>query len=296
MKKTIFAIFIFALTQAVFAQVPNTDIYVMSMKLTDGKYVFGKPLNITNREGYDNQPSFTADGTRILYSTMPDTSQTEIYQYDLRDSSVSHLTRTSYSEYSPVMRPGDEWFSEVRVDDDKGQRLYMVQISGENEPYQVLNFQDSVAYYGWIDSSHVAAAMLNGKTMDLEIFDLSNQQFVKLMSNVGRCMMKIPGTDEFSFAQKTTDSTASVFRYNVATGDMMPLCDLPANCEDYAFTPDGKMVTGKDGKLLLFDASTEKGDWKEIADFSKTIGSFYRIAISPKGDKIAMVVYKGKKP
>ena len=185
----------------------------------------------------------------------------------------------------------------VRVDDDKAQRLYYLDLnSEEDEPAQVINFQDSVAYYAWIDTSSVACAMLNGKTMDIEIFDLSSQQFVKLMSNVGRCMMDIPGTDEFSFEQKTSDSTASVFRYNNKTGDMLPLCDLPVHCEDYAFTPDGKLVTGKNGKLLMYDSSIEKPEWTEIADFSKTVGSFYRLAISPKGDKIALVGYKGKKP
>jgi len=31
-------------------------------------------------------------------------------------------------------------------------------------------------------------------------------------------------------------------------------------------------------------------------DFSKSIGNFYRMAISSKGDKIAVVSYKGERP
>ena len=107
-------------------------------------------------------------------------------------------------------------------------------------------------------------------------------------------MMNIPGTDEFSFTLKTSDSTASVYRYNYKTSDMMPLCDLPLHCEDYCFTAEGKLITSIDGKLLMYDESTDKPGWNEIADFSKTIGKFYRIAVSPKGDKIALVAYMEK--
>ena len=51
---------------------PSTDIFLMNMSLKDGKYVFGKPLNITDRVGYDNQPSFLSTGKKILYSSMRD--------------------------------------------------------------------------------------------------------------------------------------------------------------------------------------------------------------------------------
>lgn len=282
-----------ALAQA--PPVPSTDIFLMSMSLKDGKYDFGKPLNITNREGYDNQPSFISNGKKILFSSMREKEQTDIFIYSIKDSTTTQLTRTGNSEYSPVMMDDGSRITVVRVDDDKAQRLYYVDLhSEEDEPLQVINFQDSVAYYAWLDTSNIACAILNGKTMDLEIYELPSMQFVKLMSNVGRSMMNIPGTDEFSFTQKTSDSTATIYRYNSKTSDMMPLCELPLHCEDYAFTSEGKLITGKEGKLLMYDESTEKPGWTEIADFSKTVGKFYRIAVSPKGDKIALVAYMEK--
>src|SRR5258706_516454 len=82
---------------------PNTDIFLMSMTLKDGKYAFGKPLNITNREGYDNQPSFISSGKKILYSSKREKDQTDIFIYNIKDSTTTQLTRTNNSEYSPVM-------------------------------------------------------------------------------------------------------------------------------------------------------------------------------------------------
>jgi WD40 repeat protein len=295
MKKINSLIAAFLISLSAFAQaptMPSTDIFLMSMSLKDGNYVFGKPLNITDREGYDNQPSFISNGKKILYSSMRDNVQTDIFIYNIKDSTTTQMTKTSNSEYSPVMMADGSKMTVVRVDDDKAQRLYYIDLrSEEDEPNQVLSFQDSVAYYAWLDTANVACAMLNGKQMDLEIFDIPSMQFIKLMSNVGRCMMNIPGTDEFSFTQKTSDSTATIFRYNNKTSDMMPICQLPDHCEDYAYTAEGKLITGKEGKLLIYDESTEKPGWNEIADFSKTVGKFYRIAVSPKGDKIALVAY-----
>ncbi len=46
----------------------------------------------------------------------------------------------------------------------------------------------------------------------------------------------------------------------------------------------------------MYDTQADKKEWKELADFSKTVGNFYRIAIHPKTGRVAMVSYTGKKP
>ena len=69
---------------------------------------------------------------------------------------------------------------------------------------------------------------------------------------------------------------------------------LPHN-EDFALLPDGTMLMGNEGKLFSYKPGTDK-DWINIADFTTTLKSFYRIAISPKGDQIALVAYTGVKP
>src|SRR6266404_1092317 len=87
------------------AQLPETDIYLSNVLVTNGKLVFSKPENITNRKGYDNQPYFTTDGITLLFVSARDTNQTDVYVYDIRTKKISQLTNTAESEYSPALSP-----------------------------------------------------------------------------------------------------------------------------------------------------------------------------------------------
>ncbi len=274
------------------AQVPATDIYVADVKQQGGSYVIGTPLKITNNPGYDNQPSFTPGGLQLFYTSMHDTSQTDIYSYNFKDSSTTQITNTPESEYSPVMLAGKEKISVVRVNKARAQQLYCYYLKNEKEPYILVPGEDSVAYYGWLDENKIAINVLNGNKMHLTLFDLKTKKSVNLMDHTGRCMMKFPGSGDFIFTHSLNDSTFTIIRYNTKTGEMKSICDLPFHAEDYTITPGGKILTGKDGRLLI----NANGTWKEIADLSPSVGNFYRLAINAAGTKIAFVSYSGKKP
>lgn len=62
-----------------FAQLPDTDIFLVGIKQEKGKLVFGSPENITNRKGYDNQPCFSKDGKSVFFVSVIDSSQSDIY-------------------------------------------------------------------------------------------------------------------------------------------------------------------------------------------------------------------------
>ena len=65
------------------AQLPDTEIYVADFSSACGKIKISNPVNITKRKGYDNQPSFSPDGKKIYYVSVIDTTQSDIYCYDL---------------------------------------------------------------------------------------------------------------------------------------------------------------------------------------------------------------------
>ncbi len=81
----------------------------------------------------------------------------------------------------------------------------------------------------------------------------------------------------------------------MATGETAYYIEGMPGVEDYVFNKEGLLLASKDGKLYSCDPNGEK-KWNEIADFSKTIGTFYRIAASPDGRRLAVVSYKGKRP
>jgi hypothetical protein len=53
---------------------PGTDIYLVAMSYNGAALSFGAVTNVTDRAGYDNQPSFLPDSGAILYTWNPDGS------------------------------------------------------------------------------------------------------------------------------------------------------------------------------------------------------------------------------
>src|SRR5690349_17822283 len=82
---------------------PSTDIYLAPLRQQGGRWLVGAPVNITNRPGYDNQPSFTPDSRSVLFTSVRGDGQADIYRYDRRTRSTSRLTNTPESEYSATV-------------------------------------------------------------------------------------------------------------------------------------------------------------------------------------------------
>ena len=83
---------------------PDTELFLYELSFADGQPLIGKPLNISNNPGYDNQPSFTPDCRAVLFTSVrggrtPEVPKgaatgSDIYRYDLaseksRNSPVS---------------------------------------------------------------------------------------------------------------------------------------------------------------------------------------------------------------
>lgn len=294
--KSLLSLNAFLLYQSLlFAQMPATDIwlYNITKDTTSGKYLFIEPKKVNTGHHYNNQPSFTPDSKQLLFASSLDTVQTDVYAFTLKDSSLRQLTETQESEYSPVMYE-DGKISVVRVDLDKAQRLYTLNREDDYNAGLLVNFNDSVAYYGWIGKNDVALAVLNNRKMELQIFNLPSQQYISMMSEkTGRCFANIaPG--EVCYMVKTTDSTGTIMRFDLQNEMTAEWCPALKNSDDFAITPEGDIWMGHDGKL--YEWNHKKTEWLQLADFKETLGNFYRLAVSKDGNWLALVQFRGKKP
>lgn len=288
---------------AVYSQSNSTDIWIVDIEMRDNKPVPSIPVRVTQNDYYDNQPAFNADASLLYYASMPDTTQSDIFEYNIKKKSYRQLTNTVESEYQPQLIPYDKRkISVVRVDQDKAQRFYALDMyDGSPGTDPLMPNEDSLAYYCWINDTTVGAYMLNGNGGSLHQFDMKPQQSIILMPNggFGRCLQKIPGTQLLTYVVKGKEGGKNtLMQYDMQTEERMPVCELPDGVEDYAWGKDGKVIFAgaEGGKLLYYNVGGTELKWLEAADWEKITGNFYRIAASKDGSKLAFVTYKGEKP
>jgi dipeptidyl aminopeptidase/acylaminoacyl peptidase len=279
----------FTFLAAAFAQTgpPATDVYLLNMKSRDGHFELGKPVNVTNREGYDNQPSFLPDGQCFLYTSIREDGQADIYKYDVADSSAIRVTQTPESEYSPTVTPDGRHFSVVRVETDSTQRLWQFPLGG-GEPILILPDVKPVGYHAWGDA-HTVALFVLGNPPTLQLADIPTGKAEAVSGNIGRSLHKVPRRNAISFVHKASENEWMIKQLDLKTRQVTPLVKTLPGSEDYAWTPQGVLLMGRNSKLYKYDPAKDK-EWQEIADFSDAgIKTITRLAVSPSGDRLALV-------
>jgi WD40 repeat protein len=206
-------------------------------------------------------------------------------RYDVANQSTKKVTQTPEGEYSPTPMPDGKHFSVIRVESDGTQRLWKFTMEG-TEPTLILENVKPVGYQAWGDGSTVAMFIL-GDPPTLQVADTQSNKVEKIAENIGRSLHKIPGQRAISFVHKTTDDEWWIKRLDLASRKASPIVRTLPSSEDYAWTPDGTLIMGKDGKLYKYTPDRDQ-DWLEVVELTGVKG-ITRIAVSPKGDQLALV-------
>jgi len=266
---------------------PAADIFLVDMKTRGGQIELGKPNQITEWRGYDNQPRFLPDGKSLFYTSIRDDGQADIYQYKIADNALTNVTKTFESEYSATPTPDGKFFSVIRVERDSTQRLWKFPLAG-GEPAVVFENVKPVGYHAWGDANTVAMFVL-GNPPTLQLGDARTGKAEVIEKNIGRSLHKIPKREAISFVHKVSENEWLIKQLDLKTRAISTLVQTLAGSEDYAWTPQGILLMGKEAKLYQYDLKKD-ADWKEIADFSSAgLKSITRLAVSPKGDRLAVV-------
>lgn len=275
---------------------PNTDIYLIDFSYDNGLFDFGEPQNITNRDGYDNQPFFLPSEEGLFFSSDRTGGKTDIFLYNFQSQAITNVTRSpERAEYSPQVTADRKHFSVVTVEeDDSTQRIWKYQNPGKN-PKIVWQDNKKVGYYCWIDSHQLATFVL-GDSFTLHLYNRVTNESELIAGNIGRCLLPIPSMPgKFSYVSKRDTTNWTIRKYNpVDSTDNFIMSCVPNN-EDYAWLTDGSLLMSGEGKLWHFRPKEDK-EWREVANFTESIGDFYRLVVNPQMNKIAVVGFKGEKP
>jgi WD40 repeat protein len=276
--------------EAAASATPSTDIYLYRFARFGpgrGSSVF----NITNRRGYDNQPSWDGN-SRILYTSQSG-GQTDIYQISFETSAIGRVTDTPESEYSAALTPDGAAIAVVRVERDSAQRLWRFP-KGGGEPTVILPAIKPVGYFAWLDTATLALFVLGSANNPntLQIADTRTGTARIVTTNIGRSLQRVPGSRRASYLHRVGD------KWMLETVDPAPRADGRFLVETIVAMPDSadyvvwrsatELYTAAGSRILRLRLPAKT--WELVDDLGeKGIKRISRLAVSPDGGRLALV-------
>jgi Tol biopolymer transport system component len=278
-KTTCLLFFLLVVSKSALAQT-GSEIYLADLEITGTSIKLSNPKNITNRKGYDNQPSFHPDKPLVYYSSFNEQDRVDIKVFNFRNNKTELFTETPEREYSPTVTPDHKFISCIIQRDDEKQDLGKYPIKGGAPTILINNL--TVGYHTWINT-HSLALFVLGEPHTLRVFDLQTGKDSIITHGIGRSLHKIPNQNKFSFVDKSSlHWTIKSFGW----GQIETITETLSGREDLAWTPDGKIIMSDGRQFFFYDTQIKK--WQMF--FASDLKSVSRIAVSPDGKKIAFVV------
>jgi dipeptidyl aminopeptidase/acylaminoacyl peptidase len=262
------------------------------MSVSDGKISVGKPANITNRPGYDNQPAFSPSGREVYFTSTRDDAQADIYRYNIAAKTTERLTKTApESEYSATVMPSRERLSVIRVEKDSSQRLWSFTLKGDDDRL-VLPDIKPVGYHAWLSPFHLALFVL-GTPNSLVLVNTRTGVEQVLARDIGRSLVPLPTGHGFTYlAHRDSDWVLTEVRLTTSNDSVRysrPLVTLPGGMNFVAWVGT-TLIGGTGTKLFTWRAG---GQWAELVDLeSEGLSHISRIAVSPDRQTLAIVAEK----
>lgn len=274
------------------AQAPEPDIFVVRLTRANGRPAVTAARNVTDRPGYDNQPSFSADGSSIYYTSVREDAQADIYSIGVDGGAPRRITHTApESEYSATPVPGRNAISVIRVERDSTQRLWRIPLDGSADGV-ILERVKPVGYHTWVNATTLALFVL-GNPNTLQLAHTETGAADTILTNIGRSLHTRDG--QVSFVHKVSRDEWWLTLLDPTTKVTRRLVRMPPRVEDYAWTPQGEVLIGEGSVLRMFNPKTEAG-WETVADLGPYgVSGITRLAVSPRGDAVAVVAVPAAK-
>lgn len=270
---------------------PSTDVVVFDVYPHGDHLHVGSLVRITERDGYDNQPSFL-DEDRIVFSSIRGGEASNIIGYSVAGDTLEPVTDTPESEYSPTPVPSGDALSVVRVEmDGVSQHLVRIPLDG-GPPERLLPHVDDIGYHAWLDEERVALYRL-GEPATLHLANIVTGEVGLVAQDVLPVLRQVPGDPSVSFAQRDADGLVQIRLLEGESGDVVTVTSTPGNTAEHAWLSSATLLSLHDGVVYRYRGG---GDvpWDPILeDLREVLGDFTRLATSPSGMRWAVVVGHG---
>lgn len=278
---------LFFLSLYSFAQ-SGSEIYLLDLKEKKGGITLSNPRNITNRPGYDNQPSFHRSEKILYYSSFDENGRADLKSFHLSTKETKNITTTQEREYSPTLTPDGNYLSCIIQRDNGAQDLGKYPVEG-GEAATIIDDM-IVGYHVWADNSHLALFVLgkDGSPNTLHYLQLPTREDTVLADNIGRSLHRIPDEAAISYVVKTSPENWEIRRLNVDKLDSEKIANTLPGKEDICWTAKGTLLSSDGEKIYMLQNNT----WHPLAikGLTNPLKGITRLAVNSQNNTLAIVV------
>jgi hypothetical protein len=255
---------------------PNTEIWIATfnertLEITDVQ-------QITQHEGYDNQPCFSNDSKYLLYASDQDGGGSpDVMRYDLVSGTTSRVTTTTASEFSPTPTSNGR-FTAIHVGKPnsegeaytESQQLWEYDSTGKG--LGPIISATRIGYHTWLDANHVAVFVVG--------------------SEDGKTPHRLAAPNGMlTYVDKSDSSAYKIIATAGDSASIDTLVTLPKATEDFCWMYEGTIFTFANGTLYGCATYNQPRTWKPyISPYVN--GTVSRLVMSPDSRYFAWVVKK----
>jgi ketosteroid isomerase-like protein len=273
------------------AQINDSEVWVGSLDMSSGRFAVSNLVNTSKHPGYDNQPAFFPDGKLVFTSQIAVLDET-----GHAVQAVIHDFATGAS--APV--PGALGFSPTPAADGSLMLLrdgHVVLHEAPGRESQLTETKDAGYFTRFDEQTWVL--FMNDKQRRIVIYDPKTKALDTMALGAVTAPFRIPGKRAVSFvavepfpAPEGGAPSRNLFlrQLDLADRHVSTLAAIP-------FPTSGSHVWTSRGTLLMASGHTiyewspaKPAEWRPAATFDDPeLQGLTRIAISPRGDRIALV-------
>lgn len=264
------------------AQLPNTDLYMLTILNNGEKITMRNPVYLSNfnPNGYNNQPAFINPRELYITTDLYDKDFTDIIKLNIQTDEYYRITATdSISEYSPTPKAVKSYFSVVREETDgKTQSLWLYPENHKTYGKRVLKEVGNVGYHCWLSEEDVALFLVD-EPMQLAIGNIAEDKTQIVLDNIGRCFRQ-NSDGNLIFIHKVTPESSFIKIYDVETNQVTSITETLPGSEDFELLNDGTYIMGSGSKIYKLNPSKES-EWLVVIDLAEfEIKNITRLAFS----------------
>ncbi|WP_299185281.1 nuclear transport factor 2 family protein [uncultured Aquimarina sp.] len=264
---------------------PSTEVYLFDILVNGETLELKNKRNISNNEGYDNQPSFYNDNIVLFASTR--NKQTDIAKYNIRDNKVDWISQTAIgSEYSPTKIPNQKAVSAIRLDTTGTQLLYQYDFKSGKPTTLIKDL--IIGYHVWFDQNTLVSSVLEDGGLSLVVSNLKTKVNKTFQKKIGRSLHKIPNTPLISYISKENEEW-EIRSLNPITGETNKIISTIPEAEDMCWLINGTILMPKGNTIFKFNPKTDTR-WSIFHTFlDNEIANISRIKSNEIGTMLALV-------